>query len=31
MELENVNPIGDNIVVSNLINVNLLIFESCKN
>jgi hypothetical protein len=31
MELENVNRNGDNVVASNLIKVNLFIFESCKN
>jgi hypothetical protein len=31
MELENVNPIGDNVVTSNLINVNFLIFENYEN
>jgi hypothetical protein len=31
MELKNVNPNGDNVVVSNLINANFLIFENCEN
>jgi hypothetical protein len=31
MELKNVNPNGDNVVASNLINVNILIFENCEN
>jgi hypothetical protein len=31
MELKNVNPNGNNIVASNLMNVNFLIFENCKN
>jgi hypothetical protein len=31
MELENVNHSGDNVVASNLINVNFLIFENCEN
>jgi hypothetical protein len=31
MKLENVNPNSDNVVASNLINVNFFIFENCKN
>jgi hypothetical protein len=31
MELENANPNGDNVVASNLINVNFPIFENCEN
>jgi hypothetical protein len=31
MELENVNPNGNNVVVKNLINISFLTFENCKN
>jgi hypothetical protein len=31
MELKNVNPNGDNLVASKLINVILLIFKICEN
>ena len=31
MEIENANSNGDNVVASNLINVNFLIFENCEN
>jgi hypothetical protein len=31
MELEKINPNGNNVVVSNLINTNFLIFENCEN
>jgi hypothetical protein len=31
MELKNVNPNGDNVEVSNLINVNSFFFENCAN
>jgi hypothetical protein len=31
MELENVNPGGDNVVASNLINFNFCFFENCEN
>jgi hypothetical protein len=31
MELENVNPNGDNIVASNQINVKKFISENCEN
>jgi hypothetical protein len=31
MELKNVNPNGNNVVASNLINVNSFIFENCEN
>jgi hypothetical protein len=31
MESENVNPNSDNVVASNLVNVNFLVFENCEN
>jgi hypothetical protein len=31
MELEIINPNGDNVVARKLINVSILIFENCKN
>ena len=31
MELENVNPNGDNFVASNLNNDDLIVFENCGN
>jgi hypothetical protein len=31
MELKNVNPNCNNVVASNLININLFIFENCEN
>jgi hypothetical protein len=31
MELKNVNPNGNNVGASNLINVNFLFFENCEN
>jgi hypothetical protein len=31
MKLKNVNPNDDNVVVSNLINVDFCFFENCKN
>jgi hypothetical protein len=31
MELKNVNPNGDNVVASNLNNINFLFFENCEN
>jgi hypothetical protein len=31
MELKNINPNGDNVVVSNLINVNFFFLENCEN
>jgi hypothetical protein len=31
MELKNVNPNGDNVVASNLINFSFFIFEKCEN
>jgi hypothetical protein len=30
MELKNVNPNGDNVVVRNVININLSFFENCE-
>jgi hypothetical protein len=31
LELENINPNGDNVVASGVININFLIFEHCEN
>jgi hypothetical protein len=31
MELDGVNPNGDNVVASNLINLNFSFFEKCEN
>jgi hypothetical protein len=31
MEFKNVNPNGDKVEASNLINVNFLIFKNCEN
>jgi hypothetical protein len=31
MELKNVNPNGDNVIVSNPINDNFFFFENCEN
>jgi hypothetical protein len=31
MELKNVNLNGDNVIASNIINFNFLIFENCEN
>jgi hypothetical protein len=31
MELQNVNPNGDNVVARNLININFFNYENCRN
>jgi hypothetical protein len=31
MELKNVNPNGDNVVASNITNINSFVFEICEN
>jgi hypothetical protein len=31
MELENINPNGDNVVASNQININFFVIENCEN
>jgi hypothetical protein len=30
MELKSVNPIGDNVVANDLINVNFFVFKNCE-